>query len=307
MAMRGLLLWIAMTVAASAATAQRMTPEPFLPVSVRYLASANADGVRQDLAALRAAGFNAISTSIAWRDGEPRRGAYDLSSVERLLAAADETGLRVRIEVLMQPEPAWKTDGTNALAGEFYEYVRRRLTASAAVIAVDPISAPDSWRSDGVTVGSGPGAMTRRQARKALWARIASGARNVEFIDADAPMSPALLAIGETAGVITRNQALFAPMQPRRRTPGEIAISGGAEVTVHILESAEAMAIIAINHATEVRKVAITFPPDVPEAIWQNMEDGVSVHFVMTARGPVLEHTFAPEDVVVLAIRKTLR
>jgi hypothetical protein len=291
----------------TAPASQRITVEPFLPVSVRYPASIDAGRVRQDLAAIQAAGFNAISTSISWRDGEPRRGAYDLSGVERLVAAAAETGLRVRVEVHTQPEPAWKRDGTNALAGEFYEYVRRRLVPNPAVFAVSPMFAPDQWRSDRATVGNGPGALTLRQARKALWAQIASGARSFEFIDADGPVSPALLAIGETAGVITRNQALFAPLEPRPRTPGEVTISGGGQVSVHILESSEAMAIIGINQAAEARKVAITFPPAIPEAIWQNMEAGVSVHFVMSARGPVLEHTFAPEDVIVLAIRKTLR
>ena len=32
-----------------------------------------------------------------------------------------------------------------------------------------------------------------------------------------------------------------------------------------------------------------------------------SIHFVAGPSGPVLEHTFGPRDVLVLAIRKTLR
>jgi len=75
-------------------------------------------------------------------------------------------------------------------------------------------------------------------------------------------------------------------------------------VAVNILESSDAIVIIAINHSAEVQKVTVTFPPDIPEAAWQNMEAGTDVHFVMGNTGPFLEHTFTPQDVVVLAIRK---
>jgi hypothetical protein len=37
------------------------------------------------------------------------------------------------------------------------------------------------------------------------------------------------------------------------------------------------------------------------------MEEGHSVDFVMAPNGPSLEHTFAPEDVLVLAIRTKVR
>ena len=277
----------------------------FIAVGVRYPASEDVDRMRKEFEALRRAGFNAVSTSVSWRDGEPRRGAYNLLNVDRLIAVAAQAGLRVRIYVDTESEPAWKTDGTNALAGQFFDYVRRRLAANPAVLEVLFGRQPPGHS---ITIGTGPQASTPRHARLALWQAIAAGARRLEFIDADGPVSPSLLAVSEAVGVITRNQALFAPLKPRALSADEVTIEGGsATVTVRLLESAEAMTIVAMNHAAEVRKVTITFQPGIPEAIWQNMEEGVAVHFVMTASGPVLEHTFAPEDVLVLAIRKKLR
>src|SRR5262245_40383362 len=55
--------------------------EPFVPISVRYPASADVDRMRQDFQTLRSAGFNAVTTSISWREGEPRRGAYSLLNI----------------------------------------------------------------------------------------------------------------------------------------------------------------------------------------------------------------------------------
>src|SRR5688500_5832580 len=51
-------------------------------------AAADLEIVRADLATIRRAGFNAITTWIAWRDAEPARGAYAMATVERLIAAA---------------------------------------------------------------------------------------------------------------------------------------------------------------------------------------------------------------------------
>ncbi len=284
---------------------QRITVEPFVPISAWYPPSAHVDGLKRDFALIRQAGFNAVTTWVTWQDGEPRRGAYNLLNLDRLIAVSSEAGLKVQVLVHTDPEPSWKTEGTNASAGQFYEYVRRRALANPAVIVVT--HAPAGTALDRATVGRRSGSLSPRQSRKALWSAFATGSRRFGFMDPDDPVSPAVLALGETAGVITRNPALFAPLVPRMLLEGEVSIAGGDKVSVHILESADAIAIIGINHATEVRKVTITFPPEIPEAIWQNMEDGIAVHFVMGNKGPVLEHTFAPEDVLVLAIRKKLR
>lgn len=284
---------------------QRITVEPFLPVSVWYPPSADVDGLKRDFAVIRRAGFNAVATWVTWQDGEPRRGAYNLLNLERMIAVANEAGLKVQVEVRTDPEPSWKTDGTNAPAGQFYEYVRRRVGMNPAVFTVGRDGGSDEPRR--AAVGRGAGSLTPRQGRKALWSAIARGWRGFGFLDPDGPVSPEVLALGETAGVITRNAALFAPLEPRQLREGEVTVSEGGRISVYILESADAIVIIGINHGTEVRKVTMTFPPEIPEAIWQNMEEGVAVQFVMGGRGPSLDHTFAPEDVLVLAIRKKLR
>jgi hypothetical protein len=65
--------------------------------------------------------------------------------------------------------------------------------------------------------------------------------------------------------------------------------------------------IIGLNYSAALRKATISFSPEIPEAIWQNLETGTAVNFVMGSTGPVLEHTFGPRDALVLVIRKKLR
>ena len=281
---------------------------PFISVAVQYPAIAEAEQMRQHFTALKTAGFNTIATSITWREGEPSRGGYNLLNVDRLIAVATENELRVSIAVYAEPEPAWKTDGTNALAGDFYEYVRRRYAVNPVVLEVRRALRPGESDQERLLVGSKNPAVTPRQARLAFWSAIASGGRPVEFVDSDGLVSSTLRLLSDTVGVVTRNQALFGVLVPRKMDPADVTFTGErGRVTVQILESSEALVIIATNHAPEVRRVQMTFKPDIPEAIWQNMEEGLAVHFVMSPQGPVLEHTFAPEDVLVLAIRKKLR
>jgi glycosyl hydrolase family 42 (putative beta-galactosidase) len=281
---------------------------PSVAIAVQYPAVAEVEQMRQHFAQLKTAGFNAIATSITWRDGEPSRGGYNLLNVDRLVAVATENGLRVSIAVYAEPEPAWKTDGTNALAGDFYEYVRRRFAANPVVLEVARALRPSESDRDRVLVGSNPPAVTPRQARLAFWSAIASGGRRIEFVDSDGLVSSTLRLLSDTVGVVTRNQALFGALVPRKMDPADVTFTGErGRVTVQILESSEALVIVATNHAPEVRRVKMTFKPDIPEAIWQNMEEGLAVQFVMSTQGPVLEHTFAPDDVLVLAIRKKLR
>ena len=73
---------------------------------------------------------------------------------------------------------------------------------------------------------------------------------------------------------------------------------------MRLLESSEALLIIGLNHAPEPQKVTIVFAPDIPEAIWQNLETGNAMDFVMGKTGPSLEYTFGPRDALVLMIRK---
>jgi hypothetical protein len=74
-----------------------------------------------------------------------------------------------------------------------------------------------------------------------------------------------------------------------------------------MLESPDTLMIIGLNYAASPRTATIRFSPDIPEAIWQNLETGAAVSVVMGPKGPFLEHTFAPRDALVLMIRKQLR
>jgi len=88
----------------------------------------------------------------------------------------------------------------------------------------------------------------------------------------------------------------------------EIRIDGAPGlVEARVLESSNAILIIAINHGEAAQRVTFSFGPDIPEAIWQNMETGAAVNFVQGATGPTYAHTFRPRDVMVLVRGKRLR
>ena len=88
----------------------------------------------------------------------------------------------------------------------------------------------------------------------------------------------------------------------------DVRIDGAAGlVEARFLESSDALMLIAINHSDAPQRVTLTFTPDTPEAIWQNMETGASVNFVAGPNGPTYTHAFARRDVLVLMIRKALR
>ncbi len=155
-----------------------------------------------------------------------------------------------------------------------------------------------------IDMTSGP-SQGARQARLAIWKAFVGGARHIA-LDAAGKLSPDLLAVGETAAVITKNEALFVPLVVRTRD-NTVRIDPAAAIVAHILESPDAIVIIALHDGARTTRVKLTFPSDIPEAIWQNMEAGNAVNFVMGPDGPFYEHTFSPQDVLVLAIRKRLR
>jgi beta-galactosidase len=88
----------------------------------------------------------------------------------------------------------------------------------------------------------------------------------------------------------------------------DVRIDGAPGVVeARFLESSGAMLLIAINHGPAAQTVTFSFAPDVPEAIWQNIETGTAVNFVQAASGPIYKHTFAARDVMVLVRGKRLR
>jgi hypothetical protein len=279
--------------------------EPFAEVGVWYAGpgvrppATGTDDVqvlRTDLERIRRSGFNTIVTWVRWSDAEPAKGTYALGGTERLIAAAGAADLRVVVVVLPEA-PGWATGHS---VSSFVDYASRRLTLNPAVLRV--VADSPAVRASQIEVGASAPA-----ARVAFWAALARGEKALSFISASGELR-AVLPLGETAGVVTRNPALFAPLKPREK--GVVAVSsggGGASIDVKLLESPEAILIVGLNYSPAPRTATITFAPDIPEAIWQNLETGTSVNFVMTEKGPVLEHVFAPRDALVLMIRKTLR
>ena len=283
--------------------------EPFVPIGIWYAgpgaqppgtAAGDLDAVRVDLATIRRAGFNSITTWISWREAEPKRGAYALAAAERLIAAAAQADLRVDVLALVDAVPEWSSS-VQVDRARFVDYASARLRLATNVMSVEATESPEA-ASRPIRVGKG--ARTPVDARLDFWSAIARGAQRVMFMDADGGAGAAVLSLGETAGIVTRNPALFAPLRPRE---GGVRGVTGAPVDVKLLESVDALMILALNHSPAPRRVTIEFAADIPEAIWQNLETGTAVNFVMGTSGPFLEHTFAPRDALVLMIRKRLR
>jgi beta-galactosidase GanA len=93
--------------------------EPFVPIGVWYGGGTSRapmvsrdparerEGWRRDLQAIRSLGFNSVKTWVDWASTEPQRGHYRLDALDQLLSLADETGLRVIIQVYTDSAPDW--------------------------------------------------------------------------------------------------------------------------------------------------------------------------------------------------------
>ncbi len=144
------------------------------------------------------------------------------------------------------------------------------------------------------------------------WSALGRGRRIILFDDwaALGRRPDALSAAAAFAEAVTRNAGLYAPLRPRVPRPGAppIRVTGeGRSIDVHVLESASAIVIVVVNNARAARKATITFPPDMPEAIWQNLATGATVHFVTGPDGPAYTRAFAAREVGVLMINTRLR
>lgn len=254
----------------------------------------------EELSSIRRAGYNAVRATVRWRDIEPVNGGIDVSALDPLLRTAAEQALTIDVLVRMEPVPAW-AGSDRATAERSVAAMRERLPRVRQIQAVPT----DAGGADAIRVGTGAAALA--QARLALWTAIARGAGEVWFEAVDGRFGGSLVPLGETAGVVTRNEALFAPLQPRTAGVRSVDAGGGAAIEVRLLESPQALVIIALNRGSAPRTARIAFDPDIPEAIWQNLETGAAVSFVMERGGPVLEHTFAAADALVLMRAKRLR
>jgi hypothetical protein len=145
--------------------------------------------------------------------------------------------------------------------------------------------------------------------RLLAWQALANGARGVVFdgwrVLLDNP--PAFAAAAAFADNVTRNAALFSPLRPRTGPPLVRVEGRRSPVAASILESKDALVLIAVNPSGAAERVTLSFTPDTPEAIWQNMETGAAVNFVAGPHGPTYTRELGAKDVVVLMIRKRWR
>jgi hypothetical protein len=288
------------------AAGQRVVTVQEVPVGVWFVpaVAADAESLRSDLAAIRRAGFDSITTPVIWKEVEPRRGSFGFLAIERLIAAAGATGLKVRVKVMTDTPPAWAASTDAVLA--FMDYTRKRMVLHQEVVSVEASRSADRPANERIAVAPAASAAAFADARLRMWTAIARGARGISFDDGMNGKSEGMRAIGELAGVVTRNQALFGPLR-HSEARSTVAVEGDQGIEVHILESSEALVILALNQNHAAVKASITFAPEIPEAIWQNLEEGTSVSFVMGKDGPVMTHAFAPRDALVLTIRRRPR
>lgn len=184
---------------------------------------------------------------------------------------------------------------------------RQRIASAAQELglAVIPLRPKAGGAHSRILVEPGPRGVGA--ARINFWEAIADGSDDVAFQSPGGGLTQEVLALGETAGVVARNQAVFASLTPRRKGVRSVSTGWQGPVDVKLLESPDILVIIGMSGSPAPQRVTIQFERDIPEAIWQNLETGTSVSFVMTKEGPFLEHTFAPRDSLVLMIRKKLR
>lgn len=91
----------------------------FFPFSVWYsggkarapmLSTINAQSEtkwRKDLQQIKSLGFNTVRTWVEWAACEPERGKYNFENLRLLMKLAEETGLRVFIQIYVDSAPDW--------------------------------------------------------------------------------------------------------------------------------------------------------------------------------------------------------
>jgi len=91
----------------------------FFPVAVWYsggkarapmLETITPDSARlwkEDLHKIKNLGFNTVRTWVEWNVGEPGEGEYHLENLDLLLRLADESGLKVIVQVYVDSAPEW--------------------------------------------------------------------------------------------------------------------------------------------------------------------------------------------------------
>ena len=61
----------------------------------------------RDIKGFAAQGFNTLKIWAVWRTNNPREGVYDFSDLARLMDLAQENGVKVIINAILDAAPAW--------------------------------------------------------------------------------------------------------------------------------------------------------------------------------------------------------
>lgn len=62
---------------------------------------------RRDLQQIKSLGFNTVKTWVEWKHCEPREGEYNFENLRLLFELAQETGLKVFIQIYLESAPDW--------------------------------------------------------------------------------------------------------------------------------------------------------------------------------------------------------
>lgn len=216
---------------------------------------------------------------------EERAGAAPGGHLDELFGAREKTGPG------MTPVPMI---GATDLDGPLAPLARKPIAAGSVAAPLEVTNPRTRVLARVPSVRGGPGDPALVMSRNGAGVAVLAASSPAAAFDGDPDGA-------RSGGELLGGLAALAGVEPEVR----IHPAGAAEA--RFLESRSALLFIAINHADEPREVTMMFPPEIPEAIWQNMETGNAVHFVAGAHGPTHTHRFAPRDVLVLMIKTDLR
>jgi beta-galactosidase len=179
---RHALTWLVGAAVSAGALLQTARPGPFFPMAVWYsggtarapmvppIGPASEGAWRKDLASIRSLGFNTVRTWVEWSAAEAREGEFRFGQLDLLLRLAEESGLKVIVQVYVDSAPEWVgrkfpdgqfvSQGGTAIRSQaapglcfdhpgvrravlrFFEEVARRASASPVLHAYDVWSEP---------------------------------------------------------------------------------------------------------------------------------------------------------------------
>jgi hypothetical protein len=208
-----------------------------------------------------------------------------------------------RYDVVYVPNSAGTTAATTAVLAAFAAgggtLIIERSTEPSRQMLEDTFSGEAKpWTDDAVANARVPAGSGKRSTESGV--QVANrGSGRVFLLAPLATTAPPEMA---RARKVLQRVVAAAGISPEVR----IDVIGGL-VEARFLESSNAVLLLALNYGSAPQKVTFTFAPDVPEAIWQNMETGAAVNFRQGPDGATYTRTLGGSDVMVLVRGKRLR